>query len=303
MSDGEIASFIEGIKNKSDSARIAKHLQSCRHCFDIYQDSAINRGLLNSGSSAFDSHKELIEAGKQVFSLSDSSKGALKEGKQPPKRSRFGRHFRLRLALFSIMAVVAVGLMWINLDRGGDAGPNHSIPKPVLDAVEKATAMGKFVLPGGEGGLDAAGGAYRSGYVHLTDSLDSALKELFQAYDEGDTSLAVAHWLLAGYVATGQIETASFLAASALKAHPDAPQLIILDGIIACQDGDLDRAQDRLMEAYERNRDDVVAALNLAIVIGERGDVDRAEELLTGIVREHAGSALAARAEEILSRF
>jgi tetratricopeptide (TPR) repeat protein len=301
LSDGEIASFIEGTQNKSDSARIAKHLQSCRHCFDIYQDAAISRGLLAAGSSAFDSHQELIEAGRKVFSLSDSAEGAPQEGKYPPKRSRFGRHFRLRLALVCVVAIVAVGLMRFNLNSGGDAGPNQLIPLPVRAAVEQASMRGNFVLPGGEDGLDATGSAYRSGYVPLTDTLESALNDLFQIYHEGDTSLDVVYWLLAGYVATGQIDAARVLAASALKGHPDASQLLVLDGIISYRDGDLDRAQDRLLAAYELDPDDVVVALNFAIVLGERGDVARAEELLTRIAREHAGSPLAARAEEILT--
>jgi tetratricopeptide (TPR) repeat protein len=300
MSDGEIAGFIEGNQNKTDSARIAKHLQSCRQCFDIYQDAAINRGLLESGSSAFDSSQDLIELGKQVFSLSDSSEDAREEGKHPPKRSWFGRHFRLRFAMASVIAIAAVGLMWISLDRGGDAGPDQMIPLPIRHALEQASMSGNFVLPGGEGGLAVDGGARRSGYVPLTDALESSLDDLFSVYQDGAASLDDVYWLLAGYVTTGQMDAARILAESALKTYPSAPRLLILDGIIAYRDGDLDRAQDRLLEAYENNPDDAVTALNVAIVMGEKGDVARAEELLKGIVREHVGTSLAARAGEIL---
>jgi tetratricopeptide (TPR) repeat protein len=198
------------------------------------------------------------------------------------------------------VAIVAVGLMRLNLNSGGDAGPNHIIPSPVLHAVEQASLRGNFVLPDGERGLDAAGGSFRSGYVPLTDALESALDDLFQAYQEGDTSLYVAYWLLAGYVATGQMDAARILSASALDAHPDVSRLLIIDGIIAFRDGDLDRSQDRLFAAYELDPDDAVSALNLAIVMGERGDIARAEELLARILREHAGTPLAARAQEIL---
>jgi predicted Zn-dependent protease len=199
------------------------------------------------------------------------------------------------------MAIVAVGLMRFNLNSGGEAGPNQLVPLPVLRAVEQASMRGNFVLPGGEGGLDADRGAYRSGFVPMTDSLESALNDLFRAYQEGNTSLDVSYWLVAGYVATGQIDAARILASSTLAAHPDAPRVIMLDGIITYRDGDLERSQDRLLAAYELNPDYAVSALNLAIVMGERGDVARAEELLSGIVQEHAGTSLAARAEEILA--
>ncbi len=280
-------------------------MRTCKRCFEIYQDSAILRGIWITDKSAFEPTEALVNAGKQLVRQTVPVGADHKNVLPSDMRSLFERYRRVGLAAACAVALLVVGMWWIvpgTLDRTRDIGISATVIAPVRTAVETVSMRGPFVLPGGEGSLDAAGAVYRSGFVPLTDSLEASLKYLNETFRRGGTSPDLACWLVGGYIATGQIDAARDLASSARRQHPEDPRIASLSALVAYMDGDYTRSEALLREALETESDNAAAGINLAVVLDELGKEAEAREILTRIRQDHPGTPLAERAQSILVR-
>ncbi len=174
---------------------------------------------------------------------------------------------------------------------------------PVRAAIETASKWGRIVIPGGEESLNGRVTVYRSGSVPLNDSLMISLNYLYETYQQGGPSREVTYWLMAGYVATGQVDAARDLLVSDEERteYLSDSSIAILEALIAYMDGKYNKSEALFRKILEVEPDNPVAGINLAIVLDEQGDDEEAREILLRIQDHHAGSPLAARAQSILS--
>jgi hypothetical protein len=242
-----------------------RHLESCGRCFNVYREAALYRGIWVAEKRAFESTKELVEAGLQV-----ASGGTL------------------QFAASAAAAVAAMILLWHVLGVFVPL-PDKVVPwawgrGPVLRAVEQVTKRGAFVLPGGEGAITAENGfSYRSGYVPLDDELKASLDEMFEAYRQGDHSEELIYWLIAGHVATGQMKTARELVEHARALGIDSPRIVIVDAIIAYAFGDHGRAERLLRGVLRTDPGNGIAQVDLALILLEKGDGIEARDIIRNI--------------------
>ena len=216
--------------------------------------------------------------------------------------SGFRKTYRLLAVSALAVALLVVGYWFGSFDRFTAGHLDAVMLAPVRGAVETATMWGPIVLPGGERLIDGKGSVYRSGFVPIDDELETSFKYLYDEYQGGNTSPDVAYWLAAGYLATGLVDAARDVCADARRVHPDDLRLSTLDAIIAYLDRDYDRSETLLRAALEKNPDDPVVGINLAIVLEDSGDAAGARDILDRVRADHMGTPFAARADSVLAR-
>jgi thioredoxin-like negative regulator of GroEL len=163
-----------------------------------------------------------------------------------------------------------------------------------------ASAEGSIVLPGTEDAAPAAAPLYRSGYVTPDESIASALTQLKKAY-RNEANAEVAHWLISGYLATGDLEEARLFAEDARLRFSEDARFLVLDAIVAYRSEEFDRAERLLQAALDTEPHNGAALLNLALVQYETGRVDSARRTLELVRSQFPGSPLEARAQTLIS--
>lgn len=141
---------------------------------------------------------------------------------------------------------------------------------------------------------------HRSGYVPVDEAIASALLQLTRAYRE-DANPEIAHWLISGFLATGELEQARLFAEDARLRFSDDARFLVLDAIVAYRSGELDRAEQLLQTALEAEPQNGAAMLNLALVQYESGRVDSARRTLELVRSQFRGLPLETRAETLIS--
>jgi hypothetical protein len=259
--------MLEGDHQVLDDARIWDHIKICKRCFDVYRDSCVNLGLWLAGESDLEPKDDLIRAGAALAHEGQSGANA-RAGKNHPKFPFNIRKIRrLSLAAVIVAVVVLAATAWLgNLGQRSRPGLSDEFLAPVRAAVETASTWGTIVLPGGERFLELETHVYRSGYVPLSEPLESSLDSLYVAYRGPDRSSDVAYWLGAGMFATGQIDLARTLVENVLDSTPHDP----------------------------------VAGIDYAVVLVELGKHNQARAVLNDVVARHPGTPLAQRANSIL---
>jgi hypothetical protein len=312
LTDGDIARFIEGNCSDDEGSRIAEHLRTCRRCRDTYQDSAVYGWLFESGSPAFASTEETVEAGLQATTGTPGDVTARGEGERisfegariprgEKRRVSPRRRPALGVAAACAVVIAAVVVLFRSTGRDGDHIVSPSDLAPVRAAVEIASQCGPYVLPGGERPAGEAGSVRRSGSVPMNDELESSLEKLLSAYRTGKASNDEAYWLVAGAYATGQIDIARDIAAGAAERYPGDSRIAVVEALIAYTDGDHGRAERLFRAILDTTPDAAAASINLAILLAEQGNVGEARAILENVKGRHAGTPLASRAESILS--
>ncbi|UCG52415.1 MAG: hypothetical protein JSW58_02360, partial [Candidatus Latescibacterota bacterium] len=239
----DIARLIEGRLGEIDRARVVAHMRTCKGCFEKYQDSAVLQGLWETGAPGFDSTKELVRAGGHVTARDSDTVDTGRVERPSVSRSWFKRPAPVA-AVAAALVFVVVGGYWLgSRDRSGIPALDPSVLTPVKAAVETASGWGPIILPGGEDGVGNNGSIYRSGYVRLDDPLNTSLTLLYEEYQRGSPSQDVAYWLVAGHVATGQIDAARDFVADARKRYPNDQRIVVVEAIVAYLDGEYDRSE------------------------------------------------------------
>lgn len=286
LSDNEIARLVEGKHGRGTEDWIWLHLRSCGHCFTAYREAAVYRGLWESDNHAFASTEDLVAAGLKV--AGEGTSGRARQG----ARSRPGHIPRLagslRYASAALVAAAAVLFMWLLIGDAGGPGQiavDRSIIAPVKKAVEEVTRRGAFILPGGEEGISAENGKhFRSGYVHLDDSLKRSLGSMFEAYQRGDYSEDLLYWLISGYVAAGQMKTAREIVGHTHKLGVEDSRIAIAEAIISFSFGDNTRSEQLLRKVVRADPGNCAARINLAVVLIEQDKTEEAQKILETVI-------------------
>lgn len=292
----ELNRFLENLCSGAEAERIAKHLQECKECFALYQDSARYRSMWEADPEVFKCSPELVALGEKVAG------GKTLDRRVP--RKRWMDIFRRRLLLWPAalaIVVLAAGAMWFGQDRvQHEFQLDSDVTAPVQAAIEEMSARGPIVLPGGEGALDEKTENRRSGSIAQNDSLLHSLDDLFRAYHGGKTGRDVLYWLVSGYLASEQVNLARDYGRKALEKYPEDDAIVTLAALVAYRLNDPARSKSYLHRVINRSPDDAVALINLGVVYKEDGDEERALEILQEIRDEYTGQPIGNRAESLI---
>jgi hypothetical protein len=204
------------------------------------------------------------------------------------------------LAGAAIVVLVMVVAQWRPLMPGQQ--PHYTAyVDPIREAVTNASTSGAIVIPGGETAVATSTPLHRSGRVDPDPVITEALRELTRAYSDRRTSPDVAHCLVSGFLATGQLDNARVYVQDARLRYPDDLRFIVLDALVAYRSNDMPRAERLLQIALQTDPHNGAALINLGLVQYEQGHWDLARRTFEIVRTRFAGSPLEARAATLLS--
>lgn len=288
LTETQLAALVDESLGDGERAFLVEHLRSCEHCHAAFRDTVRYRAILMSDSTVFRAPDAMMDLARRVARPSRSERVASRP-----------RWFEPRLAagLCAAAVVVTVSVVWYTHRQ---PGPTNQWLPTLKQAAASASADGSIVLPGMEEVVAATTSEHRTGFVQADESINSALAGLTAAYGEHPNA-DVAHWLISGYLATGEVEKGRVYIQDARLRFPDDTRFVVLDAIVAYRTSDLDRAENLLREALDVNPRDGAALLNLALVQYETGQWDSARRTLQMVRSEFAGSPLEIRASTLMS--
>lgn len=288
LTDTQMAALVDESLSDGERAFLVEHLRACQDCDAAFRDTVRYRAILLSDSSVFRAPDAMLDLARRVARPSRSVRNA-------PR----ARWFEPRLAagLCAAAVVVTAGVVWYTHRQ---SGPDTQWLPTLKQAAASAAADGSIVMPGVEDVVAATSAEHRSGFVQPDESITSALAGLTASYQQHPNA-NVAHWLISGYLATGEVEKSRVYIQDARLRFPDDTRFLVLDGIVAYRTNDLDRAENLLREALDANPHDGAALLNLALVQYETGQWDSARRTLQMVRTEFAGSPLETRASTLMA--
>jgi tetratricopeptide (TPR) repeat protein len=288
LTDAQLAALVDGSLADTERSFLVEHLRSCEACHAAYRDTSRYRAILMADSSVFRAPDAMLDLARRVAQPSRPERTAPRLRWLTP---------RLAAGLCAAAVIVTVGAVWYTHRQPATA--SQWLPT-LKQAAASASADGSIVLPGVEGMVAATSAEHRTGFVQPDEAITSALSGLTTAYREHPNA-DVAHWLISGYLATGEVETSRLYIQDARLRFPEDSRFLVLDAIVAYRTNDLDRAENLLREALDANPRDGAALLNLALVQYENGQVDSARRTLQMVRTEFAGSPLETRAATLMS--
>jgi hypothetical protein len=312
----EIARLLEGRVGEIERAAILAHLETCRQCRELYLDSAVEVGFQRVGSPSYSSSKkteELVGLGMRVPAQSADASRPRGGGPERVSAPGFWTGWRIRAAAVAASVVFVAAAGWYGArvyQQNRVSVLGSEVLQPIQAAVGEFSRQNEVVLPGGESYLDDDAPVFRSLRGSMNDPLCAHLKGLLEEFDGGSPSPDLAYWAVAGYLASGDVRTASIYVARARERFPEDPRLQVLDGVVAYCDGDLPKAERLLREFVKSSPEEsasgprgdsltAIAQLNLALVLRDQRNFSEAREILSGVRSRHAGTPIGERAGEI----
>lgn len=300
----DIARLLGGRSGETERAKVVTHLRTCRRCREVYWDSAAEIGFVKAGGAFSVGADDLTERGMQVPAQVDAANKARRStAARTSERGFWGRWRFPAVAAASVVVVAAIGLQtgrMLQQSRLSQAAPE--ILQPIRTAVGDFSRAGEIVLPGGEAYIGQSGPVFRSLNGGADESLARSLKRLLEEFLAGSRSPDVAYWLVAGYLSSNNIRTASIYAAAARERFPDDPRLNVLDAVVGYFDRDYVRSERLLRDVVKSRTSDPLAAVaqvNLAIVLRDQGKGSEAREILRAVAQRHEGDPIGKRAREV----
>jgi len=290
LTDEQLAALADQSLGDSERAFLVEHLRSCDTCHGAYRETVRYRAILLSDATVF-------RAPDAAMALARN----LARPARPERKTSRIRWFEPRLAAgLSVAAVLVIaGVAWYTHRQPASAPYAKYVPT-LKQAAASASADGSIVLPGVEEVVAATTAEHRTGFVQADEAISGALSGLTDAYSRHPNS-DVAHWLISGYLATGEVDKARLYIQDARLRFPDNTRFLVLDGIVAYRSSDMARAENLLRAAVDANPHDGAALLNLALVQYESGQWDSARRTLQLVRSQFAGSPLEARASTLIS--
>lgn len=288
LTDSQLAALVDESLGDSERGFLVDHLRTCEPCHAAYRDTVRYRAMLLADSSIFRAPDAAMDRARRVAKPAP-----------PARRAPRLRWFEPRLVagLTAAAVVVIAGVAWYTHHQPD----SYAQWLPTLkQAAASASADGSIVMPGVEEIVAATTAEHRSGFVQADDAITSALAGLTTAYHDVPNA-DVAHWLISGYLATGDVETGRLYIQDARFRFPQDSRFLVLDAIVAYRMSDMARAETLLRTALDANPRDGAALLNLALVQYESGQWDSARRTLLLVKSQFAGSPLEARATTLIS--
>lgn len=300
LTENDIAGMLEGDWDSTESKRALEHLKTCESCLLMFQNAAMHYGVELSDFPAIED-KELIEIGERIALERSSQGGRDSDDASSAKKPFPGIRSHIAKAALAATFICILILLLLYVSGNGPGRLDPTLIAQVQQAAETATKRGMIVIPGGEQSLALPVSIYRSGFAPMSDSLNAAISMLYDTYSKDEKSREAAFWLLAGYVASGQIKAARELSPDVRERYPDDARIGNLAAIIKYMQGSYEEAEKILAGLLENDPDDAVARINLAVVLLENEKPLEAREILEDAQQRYAGTPYAKRAREIIS--
>lgn len=296
LSQEQLALLVEGGGSESQLAWLREHLRMCPECASAYTDTLRYRAIWEADASLFRASDELVELARRVPERSMET--AHREPRAVPS---FWRSWVPALGgVAAVIALVAAAWLWMPGKFLHNDGYAALLP-PLQQAVVVASMEGSIVIPGGESAAGTTTPQYRAGTVAQDDIIAASLDRLADVYNEAPGNPDVAHWLISGYLATGQLDNADLFVVDARRRFPSDIRFIVLEALIAYRLDDMDRAERLLQTAVTANPAYGPALVNLGLVQYERGQIDAARRTFETVRVQFAGSPLEERANALIS--
>ena len=303
----DIARLLGGTLEESERAKHIAHLQICRRCVESYLDYAAEMGFQRVGGPHTVSTRTVggPAATKGLPRAKDGAPRASDSSGEGAAR-RVGRSgSRARAAAVAIAVVVVTAALWYGAQRLGwqrHTGVSAEVLRPIELAAGEFTRVGEVVLPGGESFIGADGPVFRSLNGRAGQLLSSSLKMLVEEFLDGSRSPDVAYWLVAGYLSSGNLRTASVYITTARERFPAEPRLKILDAAVAYFRADFARSEILLRDVIASGVDDPLAGIaevDLALVLRDQGRNAEARKLLLSVASRRDIGPLAQRGRDL----
>ena len=295
LTDEQLAALADGSMTESDRALLIEHVRTCNSCHNGYLDAVRYRAMLLTDASIFRAPDAVIRLAKSIPSRREAVRPSTRT--DASRRRWFAPPALAGLAAAALL--IAAAALWLAGVRPG-GNRYDAYFSPLQAAAVSSSNEGSIILPGTEETAASASTLYRSGIVPVDETIASALSQLTRAYRE-DANPEVAHWLISGYLATGDLEQAHLFAQDARLRFSGDARFLVLDAIVAYRSEEFDRAERLLQAALETDPKNGAALLNLALVQYETGRVDSARRTLELVRTQFAGSPLEARAQTLIS--
>lgn len=286
LTEEQLAVLVDGSMPETERGLLREHLRACPQCREAFAEAVRYRGIWVSDASVFRAPESAVAIARAI-------------GPSEPTRSR-RLVWRPRLApvIAAAAVVVAVVSFWRAEFPSPDARYGELL-RPVQVAVRDASSGGSIVIPGAE--TAATMPTYRSGYVPADAAISEALGNLTELYRDGSATPDVAHWLISGFLATGDLETAAVYVQDARLRFPGDSRFLVLDALVAYRSRDMSRAERLLQTVLRDDPQNGAAMINLGLVQYELGQWDSARRTLELARTRFAGSPLEARAAALIS--
>ncbi len=284
LTDEQIASLADDSPSGPDRALLAEHLRACESCQAAFRDTVRYRAMLLADATVFRAPDADVRAARRI---GEPRREAGRTRRTVAGLRWLGSPGVLAGLSAAAMLIAAVGLWQAGYRPIRSHNYTHWF-EPLQQAAETASADGSIVLPGTEDVAGMTSPLHRTGYVEPNAAIESALDGLMRAYrDRPDPD--VAHWLISGCLATGDVERASIYIHDARLRFPEQARFVVLDAIVAYRANDMDRAERLLQSVLEADPHNGVAMLNLALVQYESGQWDSARRTLDLVRTEFPG--------------
>ena len=290
LTDEQLAALADDSLGEGQRSFLIEHLRQCPPCHDAFRETVRYRSILLADASVFRAPDEVVRLAKRVA----------RETREPAEDRRRWRLVSPGFAMAAAALLLAALSVWQIGVHTAHRGDNDRWFEPLQAAAANAAAAGSIVLPGVEQVAAVTTPLYRSGYVERNPAIDDAIAQLARSYRE-KADPEVAHWLISGYLATGDVESAGIYARDARVRFPDDRRFLVLDAIVAYRSNEMERAERLLQTALDEDPHDGVALLNLALVQYELGQTDAARRALELVRSQFRGSPLEARAATLIS--
>jgi tetratricopeptide (TPR) repeat protein len=200
----------------------------------------------------------------------------------------------------AVAVVVVAALMIWSVDRLERDSAYADLLPPLQQAVAVASMQGSILIPGGEAAASTTSPMHRAGIVAQDEIITASLERLSSIYRESPGNPDVAHWLISGYLATGQLDNAELFVEDARRQFPSDIRFLVLEALVAYRLNDMNRAERLLQTAVHTDPAYGPALVNLGLVQYERGQWDSARRVFETVRTQFAGSPLEARANALL---
>jgi hypothetical protein len=300
LSEEQLAMLVEGNAGEGDSALLREHLKMCPDCAAAYEDVAHYRAIWQADASVFRASDDLLALAKRV-----PVREPVMAKSEPLAVLPFWRSWSPVLGTAAVaVLLIAMLSMWQPGFMSGpferDAGYADLLP-PLQHAVAVASMEGSIVIPGGEASASTTSPMHRAGIVAQDEIITSSLDRLAIVFRETPGNSDVAHWLISGYLATGQLDNADLFVEDARRQFPSDIRFLVLEALVAYRLNDMNRAERLLQTAVNSDPAYGPALVNLGLVQYERGQWDSARRVFQTVQTQFAGSPLEDRATALLT--